>query len=313
MKTKKWKRWAALILGPPLILIAVHINFNVGLQKVVHAENSVNPDATNSFSHATLIGDYIDRIHDTFFIDYDSILFTPLYKLETYFFKKGQQGIQPDNLGEEGVWWFLVYGERYGFCKQGREDESLLIINLPPKKSWEIRMLVYNYFLAITDGKIKGIKFGKPISDSVHNFFQVVFIKICDLYPREIDGKWIEKCWDDRSLFEKQRTLYMHFKEYIRSDPFLDTHKLVQNNMHVRLEHLIYHYLLEDNSDNACGCLLDDYLQILGSDNYRHQLIVNSEKPTIRREEVNIVLKKAAQVCAGKRTFVLDVQKKYKN
>ncbi|HBT87323.1 hypothetical protein [Desulfobacter sp.] len=311
MKTKKWKRWAAIILGPPLILIAIHINFNVGLQKVVHAENSVNPDATNSFSHATLIGDYIDRIHDTFFIDYDSILFTPLYKLETYFFKKGQKSIQPDNLGEEGVWWFLVYGERYGFCKQGREDESLLITNLPPKKSWEIRMQVYNYFLAITDGRIKGIKFGKPVSDSAHNFFQVVFIKICDLYPWEIDGEWIEECWDDRSLFEKQLTLYRRFKNYIRTDPFLDTHKLVQNNMHVRLEHLIYHYLLENNTTNACGKLLDDYLQILGNDNYRRQLIANSEKPSIRIEEVNIVLKKAGQLCTGKKKRILDIQKKY--
>jgi hypothetical protein len=311
MKIKKWKRWAAIILGPPLILIAIHINFNVGLQKAVHAENSVNPDATNSFSHATLIGDYIDRIHDTFFIDYDSILFTPLYKLETYFFKKGQQGIQPDNLGEEGVWWFLVYGERYGFCGQGRNDESLWIMNLPKDESWKLRNLVYNYFLAITDRKIKGIKFGKPVSGSVHNFFQAVFVDVDELYPREVDGEWLEEWWDDRVFFEKQLVLYLRYKEYIKSDPFLDSHKNANRNMQRNLDFLIYHYLLKQNTANACGGLLDDYLQILGKDDYRRQLIGTYGRSAPRVEDLIGVLEKAAQVCAGKKKYILDIQKKY--
>ncbi|WP_020586367.1 hypothetical protein [Desulfobacter curvatus] len=122
MKTKKWKKWAAGICSLPLVVIATHFHLNTALQKKIHVENSINPAATDNFSHAALVAHYVKIIHDRFFVDCDSVLFKPFYNLESSFFKKGQQGIKPGNLGEEAVWWYLINSERMAFAAQGRKD-----------------------------------------------------------------------------------------------------------------------------------------------------------------------------------------------
>lgn len=151
---------------PPLILITIHFHLNTALQKKNHAENSVNPAATDNFSHAALVAHYVKIIHDRFFVDYDSVLFKPFYNLESSFFKKGQQGIKSGNLGEEAVWWYLIHSERMAFSTQGRKDSSMWISTLAPNASWELREQLFNYFMAITNGEIQGVQFGKPVSDT---------------------------------------------------------------------------------------------------------------------------------------------------
>lgn len=72
---RKRKLLIKSIIIIPLLLVALYFQFYIGFNKVIHADKSVNPRATDYFVHAMLINMGEMLVHDFLFIDYDSFLF----------------------------------------------------------------------------------------------------------------------------------------------------------------------------------------------------------------------------------------------
>lgn len=300
--TRRRKRIIGSVLAIPLIIIAIHFTFYSTLKDIVHAEKSVNPIATDSFAHAASISWYIGIAHNYLYINYDSSLLNPLYKLENYFFKEGQKYLAKDNLGEEGVWWYLINSDRYDFTIQKRVDLSVTLSARPKEESLAIRDRLYNYFLAITDIGIQGVEFGKFKSDTVHGLFDGIYGDYAALYPFERNNK-IVVLENDFELMDREVILYEQYKTFIADDPFIDRYKYVYHSILNVLEPILFSHLYHKKTSIACGSLLMDYLDIFINPKINKKNVLSFDY-----KYTKIILRKVKAACPNRKVAILSAE-----
>jgi hypothetical protein len=191
----KKKLFIKSIIIIPLLLVALYFQFYIGFNKVIQADKSVNPRATDYFSHAMLVNMGEMLVHDFLFIDYDSFLFKPLHALQDYLFNEGKKYVASDNLAEEGVWWSLIQLNKYGLVKSGRPDRSLIMKELYNKKSLPMRVQALEYFYAVVDTGVKGIDFGGKEFSAAYGLFVFSFHNISYTYPGKTRDEQKENFW----------------------------------------------------------------------------------------------------------------------
>jgi hypothetical protein len=155
---RKLPKWLIALIVTPLVIIAIHFHVYSALKKEFHADQSVNPEATSYFLHASAV--YIVWIglpHEFLSINYDSPLLKPFLSLRDYLFEKGEAIMPPDN-AENAIWWLQNYNRMYGFSVEGRKDESMAIDTLDKPTQRAIREKIYNYIIKLDKYGIKGIK-----------------------------------------------------------------------------------------------------------------------------------------------------------
>jgi len=152
-----------IIVALPLILIALYFNFYTGIEKKYNTKNSVNPEATRYFVHATTVSFFIYLIHRISWLDFDNPIFKPAYKLRDYFFEKGEELVQKDN-AENVLWWRVNYFELYAFFQTKRNDRTMSIHTLDRDIQIKLKTRLYHYILKLCNYSVKGGVFS-PITN----------------------------------------------------------------------------------------------------------------------------------------------------
>ena len=165
LKKKKLPKWLLILIATPLVIIALHFHFYSALKEEFHADESVNPEATSYFLHATAINTvWISVLHDFLFIDYDNLLLKPFLSLRDYFFEQGEASMPSDN-AEDAIWWIQNYAAMYDFTVTGRDDKSMAIDTLDKLTQRAIREKIYNYIINMDKYGIRGIHSQKFATD----------------------------------------------------------------------------------------------------------------------------------------------------
>lgn len=174
----------------PVIILSIYFTFFTAIEKIHKVKNSVNPEATNYYVHATTVSVFIFALHDYVFLDFDNPIFKPLYKLRDYFFEKGESLIPNDN-SENIVWWDQNYSTIYGSVASDRRDETMTIDKLDKDNQLKLRERIYNYLLKFSEYPVKGDMFSHKIDirDTLITLSGVYNDSIFDLY----DGKNVER------------------------------------------------------------------------------------------------------------------------
>ncbi len=291
----------------PILLIALYFQFYTGFKEVIHAEKSVNPKATDYFSHAMLINMGEMLVHDFLFIDYDSVLFKPLHALQDHLCNKGKNYVVSDNLAEEGVWWSLIHLNKYGLVKSGRRDRSLIKKELSSTASLPMRVQAYKYFHAVMDEGVWGVDFGGKEYSAAFGLFVFPFYKVSYTYPGETEEQQIDNYWDDHSLYQKALVSYQKYKNYFRRDPEVDRKSgAITSSMIGRLNYLVGFNIFKNQPEAICGSLLDDYLAFLSSP----WLDINEIGPN-QNKTVNAVLEDVVEKCPARQTEIINTQKHF--
>ena len=161
LKKKKLPKWLLILIATPLVIIALHFHFYSALKEEFHADESVNPEATSYFLHATAINTvWISVLHDFLFIDYDNLLLKPFLSLRDYFFEQGEASMPSDN-AEDAIWWIQNYASMYDFTVTGRDDKSMAIDTLDEPMQRIIREKIYHYIIKMDKYGIRGIHSNK--------------------------------------------------------------------------------------------------------------------------------------------------------
>lgn len=305
--TKRKKRIVFFVIAIPFIIIALHFHFHSAFKKIIHADKSVNPIATDYFAHAMLINMGTKIIHDFVFVDYDSFLLKPLSLLEDRFFSIGQQHIDPGNIAEEGAWWALLHMDKFGIIKSfgiKRRDKSMHLSRLPNEESLAIRNKAYNYFLAIVDSGVRGIDLKEKEFSAVYALFTIPFNRISHNYPGQTEKERIDNYWEDPENYRKAFLSNQKFKKYIRNNPYYKKRSVAVNStLRGRLGYLLGFNYFNKHPDVLCGKLLDDYLNLLASPE------LDSAK--INKKVIAANLKDFAQECPTQKDKINSIQEKF--
>lgn len=156
-------KWLKIILLIPIIFIALYFNFYTGIEQKYNTKNSVNPEATRYFVHATTVSFFIYLTHRISWLDFDNPIFIPAYKLRDYFFEKGESLVQEDN-AENVLWWRVNYFEFYGFFQTSRNDHTMAIHTLDRDTQIKLKTKLYEYILKLCNYPVKGEVFA-PITN----------------------------------------------------------------------------------------------------------------------------------------------------
>lgn len=156
-------RWLKIVLLIPIILIALYFNFYAGIEQKYNTKNSVNPEATRYFVHATTVSFFIYLTHRISWLDFDNPIFIPAYKLRDYFFEKGESLVQEDN-AENVLWWRVNYFEFYGIIQTSRNDHTMAIHTLDRDVQIKLKTRLYHYILKLCNYPVKGEVFA-PITN----------------------------------------------------------------------------------------------------------------------------------------------------
>lgn len=161
-KISKWLKGFILLF---LIIIAIHFNFYFAIKKEFNANQSVNPEATSYFIHATTIhATWITILHDFLYIDYDNPLLKPFLGLQNYFFEKGEE-LMPSNNAEDAMWWVQNYARMYSLGDENRFDKSMAIESLDKNLQYVTREKLIKYMVKLDRFGIKGIDSNKFVAD----------------------------------------------------------------------------------------------------------------------------------------------------
>ncbi len=156
-------KWLKIILLIPIIFIALYFNFYTGIEQKYNTKNSVNPEATRYFVHATTVSFFIYLVHSKSWLDFDNPIFIPAYKLRDYFFEKGESLVQEDN-AENVLWWRVNYFEFYGIIQTTRNDHTMAIHTLDRDTQIKLKTKLYEYILKLCNYPVKGEVFA-PITN----------------------------------------------------------------------------------------------------------------------------------------------------
>jgi hypothetical protein len=156
-------KWLKIILLIPIVFIALYFNFYTGIEQKYNTKNSVNPEATRYFVHATTVSFFIYLVHSKSWLDFDNPIFIPAYKLRDYFFEKGEKLVQEDN-AENVLWWRVNYFEFYGFFQTSRNDHTMAIHTLDRDTQIKLKTRLYHYILKLCNYPVRGGVFS-PITN----------------------------------------------------------------------------------------------------------------------------------------------------
>lgn len=302
--TKRRKRIALFVIAIPFIIVLLHFLFLSAFKKVIHADKSVNPLATDSFAHAMTIAIETKLIHDYLFVDYGSFLLNPLYLLEDHFFATGQKYISPDNIAEEAIWWSLLHMDKYDLIR-GRQDKNKGLSHLSNETSLAIHDQAYKYFLIAVGTKVKGIDFGAQGFSAMSGLFIIPFYNISDTYPGKTKKERIHNYWIDYDNYQRALLSYQKYKDYIADSPYLKgKNDIVNSNIIGRLSYLIYFNYRNNHLDTACNQLLTDYLDILASPETKPDKLIAAG----RIETIKVILEDVATKCPKQRNKILNVR-----
>lgn len=174
----------------PVIILGVYFTFFTTIEKIHKVKNSVNPEATNYYVHATTVSVFIFALHDYVFLDFDNPIFKPLYKLRDYFFEKGESLIPNDN-SENIVWWDQNYSKIYDLKDSSRNDTSMTIDKLDKDSQLKLRERIYNYILKFSEYPVRGDIFNPKIDlkDTITTLINAYDNQILEFY----DGKGMDR------------------------------------------------------------------------------------------------------------------------
>lgn len=220
--TPKLKSLISLV-AIPLVLIAIHFHFYSALKEEFHADQSVNPEATSYFIHATAIHTvWISVLHDFFFIDYDNPLLKPFLSLRDHFFKKGESMMPADN-AEDAIWWIQNYAAMYDFTTTGRDDKSMAIDTLDKPTQRAIREKIYNYSIKMDKYGVKGIHSEKFATD-IPVVMTYLVVGYCRNTEYMADGKdnkeQLKNFYGDFQTSSKLLSLYKAYDNSLKKYPF---------------------------------------------------------------------------------------------
>lgn len=156
-------RWLKIVLLIPIVFIALYFNLYTGIEQKYNTKNSVNPEATRYFVHATTVSFFIYLTHRISWLDFDNPIFIPAYKLRDYFFEKGEKLVQKDN-AENVLWWRVNYFEFYGIIQTSKNDQTLAIHTLDRDTQIKLKTKLYEYILKLCNYPVKGEVFA-PITN----------------------------------------------------------------------------------------------------------------------------------------------------
>lgn len=205
------------LLAIPLVIIAIHFHFYSALKEEFHADQSVNPEATSYFLHATAIHTvWITVLHDFLLIDYDNPLLKPFLSLRDHFFEKGE-AIMPADNAEDAIWWIQNYATMYDFTVTGREDKSMAIDTLNKPTQRAIREKIYNYIIKMDRYGIKGIhsnRYAIP-SDKMTDLVACYLHEIADMYEGSNEQKKVEAYYTDVQMNKNMYAIYSTYDNFI--------------------------------------------------------------------------------------------------
>ncbi len=235
----KFPKWLLLILLIPAIFLTIHFYLFSTIKDTFKTEKSVNPEATEYFIHANIIGSiYVSIMHKVF--DYDSLAMKPLLKLTDYYFEKGEELVRADN-GEDGVWWYLTYAKAYSFSKPDRQDESLNFLSQPKITQKIIRDKMYFYAFKISKNGVKGLNFSDYEKTALNTLFNYYDNDIYKIYNGNSTQEQIDKYWEDINFYTKTKKLYDSYEKY---------YELNSNGKNIYYEYFLFrklHYILYRN------------------------------------------------------------------
>lgn len=205
------------LLAIPLVIIAIHFHFYSALKEEFHADQSVNPEATSYFLHATAIHTvWITVLHDFLLIDYDNPLLKPFLSLRDHFFEKGESVMPTDN-AEDTIWWIQNYAAMYDFTVTGREDKSMAIDTLDKSTQRSIREKIYNYIIKMDKYGIKGIhsnRYAIP-SDKMTDLVACYLHEIVDMYEGSNEQEKVEAYYTDVQMNKNMYAIYSAYDNFI--------------------------------------------------------------------------------------------------
>lgn len=205
------------LLAIPLVIIAIHFHFYSTLKKEFHADQSVNPEATSYFLHATAIHTvWITVLHDFLLIDYDNPLLKLFLSLRDHFFEKGES-IMPTDNAEDAIWWIQNYAAMYDFTVTGREDKSMAIDTLDKPTQRAIREKIYNYIIKMDKYGIKGIhsnRYAIP-SDKMTDLVACYLHEIVDMYEGSNEQEKVEAYYTDVQMNKNMYAIYSAYDNFI--------------------------------------------------------------------------------------------------
>lgn len=165
LKKRRLPKWLIILIAIPLVIIVIHFHFYSALKEEFHADQSVNPEATSYFLHATAIHTvWITVLHDFIGINYDADFIKPFLSLRDHFFEKGESMMPADN-AEDAIWWIQNYAAMYDFTTTGRDDKSMAIDTIDKPTQRAIRDKIYNYIIKMDKYGVKGIHSEKFATD----------------------------------------------------------------------------------------------------------------------------------------------------
>lgn len=217
LKKRKLPKWLIILIAIPLVIIAIHFHFYSALKKEFHADQSVNPEATSYFLHATAIHTvWITVLHDFLLIDYDNPLLKPFLSLRDHFFEKGESIMPPDN-AEDAICWIQNYAAMYDFTVTGREDKSMAIDTLDKPTQRAIREKIYNYIIKMDKHGIKGIhsnRYAIP-SDKMTDLVACYLHEIVDMYEGSNEQEKVEAYYTDMQMNKNMYAIYSAYDNFI--------------------------------------------------------------------------------------------------
>ncbi len=298
----KFPKWLLLILLIPAIFLTIHFYLFSTIKDTFKAEKSVNPEATEYFIHASIIGSiYVSIIHKVF--DYDSLAMKPLLKLTDYYFEKGEELVRADN-GEDGVWWYLTYAYIYNIDTPKRIDVSMNIYSLSKKEEIELRDKIANYVINIGNNDVKGVEFGKYKSSAMHTMFAThsSHMDPNKLYDGETDKERLNNYWRDTTLHKKAIESYLAYKKFIKRDKYFRRYKYIEKNMLGRLRYLIYYDFTNHSLESTCRDWRFDFLKLLSNQIYLLNKYSSSEV-----QATQLVLDKILSNCDNNQTIIDEI------
>lgn len=217
LKKRKLPKWLMILIAIPLIIIAIHFHFYSALKDEFHANQSVNPEATSYFLHATAVNVvWITVLHDYLMIDYDSSVLKPFLALQNHFFQKGESFMSVDN-AEDAIWWVQNYATMYDFTVKGRDDKSMAIDTLDKPTQKAIREKIYNYIIKMDKYGVKGIHSGQYAipADKMTDLVACYLHEIVDMYEGANEQEKVEKYYTDNQMTKKIFTIYTAYDNFI--------------------------------------------------------------------------------------------------
>jgi hypothetical protein len=267
---RKLPKWLIALIITPLVIIAIHFHFYSALKKEFHADQSVNPEATSYFLHASAV--YIVWIglsHEFLSIDYDSPLLKPFLSLRDYLFEKGESIMPADN-AEDAIWWLQNYNRMYGFSVEGRKDESMAIETLDKQTQRAIREKIYNYIIKLDKYGIKGIK-SEKFAHSPAILMTYLIQGYCNNIEKMYDGdshsQQFHNFYNDINTYTKLFTMYSAYDNSLNKYHFKNIDRPSEYNKQYLLGMTIWALIYNKNIPKVLceSSELTEYLRLTNS------------------------------------------------